>query len=245
MAKIIDAVWEQRNLGMRVQELEAERTDSPEALREALGCLDSPYCVVKLPENMPALSLIVQEYGFRYAETMFTMEKRLRTEPELPGIWQRYAPQIGVHTPDEAEIGDILMRVRSGAVFQTDRIALDPHFSPQIAGIRYANWISDLLREGGCRVHIVTVKDQPVAFDILRSAGNGVQDDLLGGLLDQESARGMGFTVPYAAEQYTLEAGDRALLVKVSSNNLPMLRLRSLFGYSIRECVSVFVRHAE
>lgn len=245
MAKIIDAVWEQRNLGMRVQELEAERTDSPEALREALGCLDSPYCVVKLPENMPAQSLIVQEYGFRYAETMLTMEKRLRTEPELPGIWQRYAPQIGVHPAEEAEIGDILMRVRSGAVFQTDRIALDPHFSPQIAGIRYANWISDLLREGGCRVHIVTVKDQPVAFGVLTSAGNGVQDDLLGGLLDQESARGMGFAALYATEQRVFASGDKIVIARVSTNNPAMLRLRSLFGYSIRECVSVFVRHAE
>ena len=65
--KIIDAVWEKRNLGVETVEFVVENSDTEIVMGEILEA-EKQYNVVKLPTNKPELMKLLQENGYRFVE---------------------------------------------------------------------------------------------------------------------------------------------------------------------------------
>ena len=72
--KIVDAVWEKRNLGVTTCEVTIEQEDTLEEVNSACDDLSNryEYLVFKIPSNRSDLVLPMQLKNFRYIETQFT-----------------------------------------------------------------------------------------------------------------------------------------------------------------------------
>jgi GNAT superfamily N-acetyltransferase len=141
------------------------------------------------------------------------------------------------------ELQDRVFReIKMGTIFSTDRIALDSHFSVEIAGNRYYNWMRQEL-DRGAALSISYYKEEPVAFSITKPAANGVCDGIMGGVFAEHRNRGLGFLAIEATNQTAEKYGAKKIQTKVSSNNLPILRLHVSGGYEIVHMEEVLVKH--
>ena len=67
--KIIEAVWEKRNLGVTCAEIEVEGNDSPEDLMPLLRMRSEQYLVVKVSSENYAAVTALQREGFMFIES--------------------------------------------------------------------------------------------------------------------------------------------------------------------------------
>lgn len=241
--KVINAIWEKRNLNVDVQEVSFEMRDSIDELKEILSGINVPYSVVRIPSGRVDLLLEAQNLGYKVIEVNFLLEGDVRTM-ELPSIYKRFEPVISVHDADMAMRDRVLKEIRKGEIFATDRIALDPLFSQRIAGERYYNWVNDEL-DRGARMAIAYFKDKPAAFGInFAATGKGkIYDAFLGGLLSEAANKGLGFLLLYVNMESVRAQGGDKIIARVSSNNQPVFRLHMQYMYEIRETNYILVRH--
>ena len=239
--RVIDAVWEKRNLGVEVQEIVCDGTETANELQEQLSEIRMPYSVLKIPSGSTELLMASQSVGYCFVETAVSLDGKVSTM-ELPRLYQRFEPLIEVRRAEGEALDKILQEMEAGDIFETDRIARDPHFSKQIAGRRYANWTRDELDRGAEAV-ISYYKEQPVAFGInLRSEGT-VYDAFLGGVFTESANKGLGFLALYANMESIRQQGGTRIVTRVSSNNLPILRLHMQYGYGITDLKYILIKH--
>lgn len=239
--RVIDAVWEKRNLGVEVQEIVCDGTETANELQEQLSEIRMPYSVLKIPSGSTELLMASQSVGYCFVETAVSLDGKVSTM-ELPRLYQRFEPLIEVRRAEGEVLDKILQEMEAGDIFETDRIARDPHFSKQIAGRRYANWTRDELDRGAEAV-ISYYKEQPVAFGInLRSEGT-VYDAFLGGVFTESANKGLGFLALYANMESIRQQGGTRIVTRVSSNNLPILRLHMQYGYGITDMNYILIKH--
>ena len=239
--KIVDAVWEKRNLGVDVTEIVCEASDSKEELISALSKVKAPYSVCKVPSGAVELLLCAQEQGYQVIEMSIAMEGKTK-ELSLPRIYQRFASEISVRDADEEQTEQILREIESGSIFKTDRIALDTHFGEEAAGKRYANWTRDLI-EQGAHVCIGYYKDIPAAFGVNIDRAGAVSDAILGGALNTGTKIGLGFLSLYTNLTSAIRNENARMKTHVSSNNLPVIHLHLQFGFQIGEMQYVLIKH--
>lgn len=239
--KIIDAVWEKRNLGCDVCEIELATEDDIIDVSHVLQKVSTPYSVVKCPVGNFDLLMCVQENGYKVVETSIMLEGK-SAKIELPNIYQRFKPMISFRMADDFLMQKMLDEIQEGKIFSTDRIAIDPIFSPEIAGRRYCNWAKDEI-EKGAKVSIAYYKDEPVAFGISKKIDENKYDAFLGGVFKESANKGLGFMAIQANNEMIILNGGKTIVTHVSSNNLPILRLHMQFGYEIKDMQYILVKH--
>lgn len=239
--RVIDAVWEKRNLGVEVQEIICDGTEPVDELKEQLLAVRVPYSVLKIPSGCTDLLMAGQSAGYCFVETAISLDGKVSTM-ELPRLYQRFEPLIEVSRAEGEALDKILQEIETGDIFETDRIARDPYFSQQIAGMRYANWTKDELDRGAEAV-ISYYKKQPVAFGINLCSEGTVFDAFLGGVFTESANKGLGFLALYANMESIRQQGGTRIVTRVSSNNLPILRLHMQYGYGITDMNYILVKH--
>ena len=239
--QIIDAFWEKRNLNMDTTEILIEENDSCDDIENVIGDLKKGYVVVKInPTNINEMNLL-QKNGFVYTESIFSVEAKLK-DTSLPKVYERFNQNVKYEFANQELTNVVLEEIKSGRIFKTDRIALDPHFSQQVAGVRYYNWSSDELDKNAI-LNIAYYKDQAVAFGISKMISEKRQDNFLGGVLQAGENKGLGFLAIAANNDSAVKNGAMTVETKVSSNNLPILRLHMQYGYDIKKITYIFVKH--
>ena len=240
--KMIDAVWEKRNLGVDVTEIQAEPTDSAEELVRVLSGVHVPYSVVKIPANCPALLLAAQDCGYKVIETGMTIEGNIK-RVATPKLFSRFLPFVEIREADSETLEKIFAEVSAGEIFATDRIALDPAFSKELAGRRYYNWCLDVMKQGAM-MEAACYKGQPVAFNLsILKQERGLSDGLIGGVFSEAKNMGLGFLVVELEMDLCRKLGGKICLGRVSSNNAAILRLHMQYGFEIRDIQYVLIRH--
>lgn len=242
--KLTEALWEQRNLGVTCLELTAEPRDDTAEVLAALRDRTEQYLVVKLPPGRTDLLLSLQKEGFRFIETLFETEINMKNGVPAPEKCRPLLPRVSYHYAGDEEAAEIIGYVRSGEIFSTDRIALDPAFSTALAGQRYAFWTEDVMRSGTGHMIISEYDGQRIGFNLVSDKGSFF-DGLLGGLLPDYLGSGLGFANAYASYSGSYALGCRKMRSHVSSNNFQMMQLHLLFGMQIRGLQYCLVRHRE
>lgn len=241
--KVVDASpWEERNLGTKVFEIVCDTKDNVSDLKDCMSNVEAPYMVVKIPSGRVDLLSVAQSYGFSLIECLISLEGDI-TRMELPGFYKRFIPYVKVEEPSDNIKSIVLKDIESGEIFETDRIAVDPYFSKEIAGLRYKNWVSDELSRGASLV-VSYYRDEPVAFDLVKKIDENIYDALLGGLLPDKKIGGMGFLAIYAGIEQIKKLGGKKYITKVSSNNLPILKLHQAMGFAISDITYILVKHS-
>ena len=241
--KIIDAIWEKRNLGVDVLEINCSAQDTVEELGDVLESIQTPYSVVKIPTGCISLLMKSQQYGYQFIETSFHYEASLK-KIVTPSIIDRFMRNVYFAPASESLKERALDEIKEGLIFSTDRVALDPRFSPKISGIRYYNWCIDALG-AGADMEVAYFNGEPVAYNIsqLDKNRNGVVYGILGGMFSESINKGLGFLLVSCEKECCHHLGGRICAGATSSNNLQSLRLHMHFGFDITSSDYVLIKH--
>lgn len=239
--KIIDAVWEKRNLGVTTCEVTFDEHDSTENVVVTCDELlnQYEYRVFRVPVSKGDISLFLQSRGCRFMETAITLQNDLAGF-RVRDKYKAFCNKCSWELMTDDDLVQLYAEIRAG-IFQTDRIYLDPYFSKETAANRYVFWTQDLVKQN-CLPHKVMFGDKVIGFFLNKLEGN-VTRGLLAGVYQSFLRSGMGFLVQYAgiACAKTQKATHRTL--NVSSNNLPVVKINMELGAKIKNLEYVLVQH--
>ena len=238
--EIRETPWEQRNLNVASS---VEFFVSSEQSEDELAPIwqdTHAYQVLNIDVgNVPAL-MLAQENGFRLIEAKLNLTRTL-SDITLPPLYRRYENVLGYHYAEPAEIRDLLAVVRSGEMFLTDRIALDPFFGTKQSGQRYAYWAEDVLAKDGVAV-ISIYKDKPVGFEIY-SENDGKCTNIIGGVFPEYANSSLGFAPLYTELLSQSSRGNKKVSTCVSSNNPSAFKVHEMLGFRLNTISYSLIRH--
>ena len=246
--KIIDAFWEKRNLGVNTLEIEIEDSDtgiSKNDIKEQIAnCIDKTkyqYYVLKFDTGNNDLYAIANELGFIFAELQFdfAIYKNKFINEDHSKITRFDLLEVNEYT-DEEHYNMIISKINEG-IFNTDRISLDPRFGKNIANLRYANWVKDLIGKKDYSLYIATNDGNQVGFSLNKYNGKECFG-LLGGLFNEYQSSGWGVFLHYADLKKAFEKYD-VMRTSLSSNNIKVINLWQYFSAKLLKMKYVYTMH--
>jgi hypothetical protein len=198
-----------------------------------------------MASKKPEFLFELPRLGYIFIETQISLSLRPGDSRPIPGYEKVLTAddrleiiQLASEEDLERELGFL----RDGSLFDTDRIALDPMFGPEVAGKRYFNWVMDIFRK--CRgVYVVNINGQNSSFFTLEQGKNDVFYGAIGGSFKYGQENAYTSVTIEKPNEMAFSLGGKRLLSAVSSNNLPVLRLHLQRGCKIIGLEYVYVKH--
>lgn len=236
-----EAFWEKRNLGMDTLEINFGNKDIiDDNLENVLSRYG--YIVAKVPCGNIKLLHQLEDVGFRFIETQIGLSKTIGRHYQTPDIYKRVSGKIRIkQVLTENDLNLVLEEINKG-IFETDRIALDIFFGKEYAANRYCNWIKDELSTGKSRLFVIVYGSNTIGFFLLENANDRKSSIVLGGIYNNYKNFGFGFSFIDESIKLSVAEGKSLVYAKVSSNNLPILKLYSAFGFNISDISYVLRR---
>lgn len=237
--KVIDAVWEKRNLGISTSEIIVENTDSYDDIYECLSIQSSEYLVLKVPTSQVGLVWEIQKNGFVYVEDMVHLVSNLKVPPRSP-IESRVDNAVTYRIMNKSDLEDLIRKIKNG-LFKTDRISIDPSFTKEQASERYVNWVKDEWLSGtSFYSHIY--KGKKIGFVSVKEKYAGRYISSLGGMYPEYQNAAYGSVVKVIDIVKML--GGRSVETDVSTNNPAQIRNLINYGYMPTGISHTFVKHS-
>ena len=218
--KIVNAVWEERNLGISSAEITAELSDQVD---------DFEKLIIE----------IEQKYKYITVDMMF-FEHDLHQITRTP-LQQRLYDSIKVEPMSESDFPILFEEIDKGS-FSFDRISNDPYFSKKLGTTRFHNWLYDEKERGAIFIK-ASYKGEMSGFFTIRDLGDGVYTSALGGTFMKFRRGGLGTNVqtPEVVKKY----GGKKLVLGVSTNNMIQIRALIQNGFFPTNTNHVFVKHID
>ncbi len=241
--KIIDAHWEQRNIGVKTFEIELTSTDNMETFELSENYLLSSgaeYLVVKSPVNMPEFIFGLPKLGYTLVETAFSINLH-KDKYIVPPFITRLDRGVGVQQVlNEDKIKHLLSNIKDN-LFDTDRISIDPFFTKEQSANRYFCWTRDMITSG-YKLFNVSIKDKDVGFFINKEIDEKTVYPVLAGMYPEYKDKGLGPLLLKKCIDYNFINYVR-IVSSFVSNNLPIIKLWFNFGASLDHLAYVYVKH--
>jgi hypothetical protein len=238
--KIVDAVWEKRNLGLKVFELTIQEEDI--YLNEQIEQfeLKSDYVVIKLPIVLNRHLTSLQDLGYQFIEQL-TINSHLAVVPKLTPIMNRFLGKLSCQIAKSDEV-DLIRHEIDSDLFDTDRVSLDPKFSKQDASNRYLGMISDEIEQNG-KIYVIKFNEMVVGFFTLHMSLQNIAYCNLGGIFKNFQNLGFGIFLNYFQICITRDLGGEQTITAYSSNNVGAFAVHQMFDYKVIEQYYVFIKH--
>lgn len=241
--KIVDASWEERNLGVTCYEVTIEKDDCLQQVQDGLAQLNFvQYLVVKVDAPNVDAHFLLAKLGFTFIEASINMFLNVRNY-RLSTLEQRINSQIYYHELVTQEEQWRLEAELDKGLFYTDRIYLDSNFTKAQAANRYKYWIRDEIKRGAELFEIV-YKEYAIGFFVQKQLDEKTYYPFLAGLyLGSQEKIGLGFSVLAKPIEDVIQRGGKYISTYVSSNNLPIVKLHAQLGFLPNKIYNVFVKH--
>ena len=240
----VHATWEADNLGVDAYEITLTESDTLEAFaaEEArMAAEGAQYIVVKTPVNCPGLLFGLPRMGYTMVEMVFHVAIR-RDAYHIPADIARFDRGLSVlERTGDADRERIFTLIRSG-VFKSDRVSIDPAFTQEQSGNRYANWLRQMLDAGG-KLFEVLQKDKPFGFFVITRVDEHTVDPVLMGMYDEASDRGMGALLHKKTLDTCFAQDCTRLTSTIVSNNAKVLRVYVNAGATVTDTLYTYVKH--
>lgn len=236
--QIVDAIWEKRNLGVSCYEITCERGDSVEELVHVLNSYEAQYMVLKIPSGMVAHMMAAQAHSYTFIEALAHVTHDLKSFTPV-GVQKRLLESVSYAPMDEADV-DVLRYQLEEGIFTTDRVALDPAFSPQLANQRYIGWLEDEVTRGAELFKLVC-KEKSIGF-FASCLKNRDLCAIVGGMYNGISGS-LGGSMVHSLILEAMNKNASRVSSHVSLNNSSAIRLHSAFGFFFSETQYVFIKH--
>jgi len=228
--KIVNATWERRNLGCDAWEVTLDSADMSNPPNVIAMLHDArfagAYVCVKLPVGNLKMVHALEDDGFRFLETQLSLIDRFLPDDIFEQCETSH--ERIVYKPIKKDRGEwerVIAKI-TPALFDTDRISLDPLLGPEIACKRYQNWIRDLFDNPKASLSVMEVDGQEVSFALEMVDGKSRQG-ILGGNFPEFKRSGYGVALNAGSREGRIRAKRRTV---VSSNNLSVLRVHQNCG---------------
>lgn len=238
--KIVDAVWEKRNLGVDSVEMEVEPNDTYEEVDKILSEVKGQYLAVKVPTIRTDITWLMAKHGYVYVEDMIFLEHDLSPIERTP-LQQRLYDAVKVEPMKEEDFEILYEEIKKGS-FSFDRISNDPYFTKEQSITRFLNWLNDE-RERGAEFLKGMMKGEMTGFFTIREIEPGVYTSALGGTFMKWRRGGLGTNVQTPEE--VKKRGGKKLVLGVSTNNMIQIRALIQNGFMPKRANHVYVKHVE
>lgn len=240
--KITPAPWEKRNLGVTCIEVTVEPSDDIGVIDQSLLQINAAYQVVKVPCSRPDVLFYMQARGFMVAEVLTKCCHDGQLLP-LTRVQQKILDSLSCVRASSNDLELIFSELRCG-MFTTDRVAVDPKFGVELAGRRYAGWLSDGLARGSL-IYRLSHKNLHVGFFVMESRTPLEWHATLGGIFPQHQRSGFGYFMNYLEIVTAMEHGAKRVYTTFSSNNVAVSAIHYALGYRLIQQQYVLIRHAD
>jgi len=238
--KIVDAVWEKRNLGVTCAEITLESKDTEADIKSALTGLRAQYLVIRVPAGRFDLTFCLSKLGCSFIEAIIHVTRRI-DGLELSGVQKRLAEAVTYAPMQESDIENLWSEIRKG-MHDSDRISLDPYFARSRAGERYIGWIQDEIARGA-GVYKLVYQNQSIGYFTMKDLGEGTYWPFLAGMYEGHRSSGLGFNIVYKSMCEVAARGGKLVSTYISTNNDQAIRLHVNMAFRFEEVTYVFVKH--
>lgn len=242
--KIIEAFWEQRNLGVKAFEIvitSENRFEDFVAAEKDILAKNAEYIVVKIPVNLREFIWGLPNIGYTFIETAFFIRLH-KDKYVVPPFVARLDRSVDTNQVNEGDaVEKVLARINDN-VFNTDRISMDPDFTVEQAANRYLCWSRDMLNNGA-ELYNVAIKDKDIGFFIVKRIDKKTAYAVLTGLYPEYRGTGLGVLLAKKCIDTVWNLGFIKIETSVASNNLDIIRIDQAFGYEIGDVAYVYVKH--
>lgn len=244
--RIIDAVWERKNLGVDTVEIDVTNQDTSADLEQELLKCQAEYIVVKIPPNRFDLMEVLDKSEFHFIECLFETMNNAKTLRYMNPVQEKRAyTKMSNETTyclmNEDDLQNLVEEIRK-MIFSTDRIALDSYFDNEKAAERYANWIRTETSNGTAKAYKVIYRDDVIGFFVHKEIEKDVYQGLLMGLYHDYLGTGLGFLIDEKEREEHLKKSKRAIGY-ISSNNMPRMKLSFEARSYLAAMQYVYIRH--
>ena len=239
--KIIDAVWEKENLGVETKEIVIEKGDAKSAVLKSLSEIFAQYLVVKVPSDFEPISYELFNLGFVFIETMNRLGNNMQLKP-ISEQKQKIVQETDCVEMSGTDFEYMSKKIMEDLMFRTDRIARDPYFSLEQANRRYVNWLRSERERGAALLKFVYHGDD-VGFNCCKYLGNGIYEDLLGGIYTEFAGRGLAVNFVYKLNEFVTKRNGKKIVTAVSSTNVRAISHHINNGDIVESSNYVFVKH--
>ena len=236
--KIVNAFWEEINLGVTTNEIIIENGDTFDYVDEQLSAVDAEYSVIKIPSGLNGFLKIVQDKGYVFIEDMIHVEHDLK-EVEMNRVLKRLYERTSYREMTDSDFDQLQIEIEKG-MFENDRISNDPFFLSGVSAQRYLNWTNDLRRKGAL-FYVITYDGDNVGFVVLDKKDEKTYYSVLGGGYEKYRSSGMG--IIQKEPEITRKLGGKRLVTSVSSNNVGQLKALIMNGYRPYAIDHVLIKH--
>ena len=247
--KIINAIWEKRNLGLNVLEFQLEKDDIEKSsdmltteISQNINLHKAGYCVLKMPVAIPQFIDIANKLEFIFSENQFSINGSLVPASKIASQPMFNKRGLFCIKNSSHEMFELIKQSTMQGIFGTDRIALDAKFGKEISNRRYANWISDIEKKDEKDLRTVFYNDEFIGFLLGMSEREKKKIHFpLGGVVPKYKntfgALVYGHCFKSFSEDYKYAE------TSFSSNNPVIINLYSYFGFQFSNMQYVFVKH--
>ena len=236
--KVIDAFWEERNLGKTTAEIMIDYSDYLDSISEELKKVDKQYIVCKVASGRSDVLYYLQNEGYMYIEDQIELEHDLH-EVNRNRVMQRLYDSLDYRVMNQEDIDNLYEEISKG-MFDSDRISLDPCFDKIISANRYKNWIRDMLDKDAIP-YVFSYKGEPAGFIILITADKRTYRSVLGGGYLKFRKSGLGIVVKEM--EIVKSLGGKKVTTAVSTNNANQVKALIMNGYIPSKIDHVLIKH--
>ena len=239
--RIIDAVWEKRNLGVECKECVVEHGDTaPEVSKVIFEVEGTEYLVARIPSDRIDLVMLFEKNGYNFIEAAVKLDINLK-KMLIPDRVSRLADKIKWQVMNQSDIDNLYSEIDNN-IFKTDRIILDPYFTPKQAADRYKYWTMDLIKQGNLPYKVL-YDGEVIGFFLNKEISPGIYDGLLAGVYGKYEGSGMGVCIQYAGLEFAKNKNAKKYIGHVSANNPAVLKSLEILGFNIKLIEYVLIKH--
>ncbi len=242
--KIVDAVWEERNLGTRCKEIYIQKKDERDTVLDKISKIDEEFLELFLPIECSEYLLYLPQYGFHYIESNLDLVKRCQTDEVVSKIYDKILQKVHSRQLESDEIKNFLDKLRTEYFFEKDKISIDYHFSQKASANRNYWRLKDYFAEGrDIRIYEVLFQQKAIGYFILEVVEQGHVDVYLSGLYPECRSKNLGTCIMGEETRQAVCLGAKLITTGVSLNNFACLKVYLSLGYEIKKGTNIFVKH--
>lgn len=227
--KVINAFWEQRNLGLKVCEIIFDVKDNPDIASIAELEREYEYLVAKIPATAVELVHVLENNGFRYLENQIVLQFSSDQYKKLDDSWKSRFKDITCNkVTEEGTLIYISNQIRKG-LYVNGRISSDPLIPEGVSDLRIINWLNDLFIKKNASIYILSEQNIPVGYFVLEKIKNVHLNIVQAGIFRDYQNRGFSFLLLYHILRKACEDGFKGIFASISSGNRKTINSISKF----------------
>jgi len=238
--KFIEAFWEKRNLGANTLEIEFDNNEEINYFKLEPVLKKYEYVVAKVPNGNIKMAHLLEQNGFRFMESQISIKNNLRNYSKESDYFNRFSEEISAQQIINIRSLEKLLLLIDEEMFTTNRISLDEYFWGKKAMFRYRNWIKDEFKNDKSELYELISQDKKIGFFLIKNIQKNNIDCLLAGIYTRFKGKGLGFSIIQKPIEIAISRNKKYLKAKISSNNIPVIKLYSLYGFEIYDIKYVF-----